>query len=248
MTFDATPPRAPIGALRISTIALAGVIAAVSIPAAAAAIVFSQQVTAQQASVTISARGPISGIVVADSVSDVRIVGDPTATGVEGSAVIQWKGKDGRRPTLRQDVANGVLTLTKDCSSGGCGSIDITVRVPTGVAVKATTSDGSILLADVAGAVDLTTTDGAIDAAGLGSGNASFHTKDGNITAAFAGAPAAIRAVTADGNVMIGTDGKTAYYDSVSDVGGTRYLSNVRDRTASNEIDVTTTDGTVTIK
>jgi hypothetical protein len=248
MTFDATPPRAPIGALRISTIAMAGVIAAVSVPAVAAAIVLSKQVADQQTQVAISASGPISKIVVADSGSDVHISGDPTATGADGSAVIQWKGKDGKRPTLRQDVANGVLTLTKDCSSGGCGSIDITVRVPTGVAVQVTTSDGNVELSDVTGAVDLATSDGNIDAADLGSGNASFKTKNGNITAAFAGAPTTIRAVTSDDNVVISTDGRTAYYDSVSDNGGAQYLSNVRDRTARDEIDATTTNGNVTIK
>jgi hypothetical protein len=248
MTFDASPPRAPIGALRISTIAIAGVIAAVSVPAVAAAIVLSNQVENQQTQVAISARGPISQIVVADSSSDVHIIGDPNVAGVMGYAVIQWKGKDGKRPTLRQDVANGVLTLAKDCSSGGCGSIDITVRVPTSAAVRTTTSDGHIQVSDVTGAVDLTNSDGDIDATGLGSGNASFTTSDGNITTSFAGAPSTIRAATSNANVSIATDGRTAYYDSVSDKNGEQYLSNVQDRTAPDEIDATTTDGTVTIK
>jgi hypothetical protein len=247
MTFDASPPRAPIGALRISTLAMAGVIVAVSVPAAAAAILVSHRVADQQAQVAITA-GPISGIVVADSESDVRIIGDPTATGVDGHAVIQWKGKDGKRPALTQSVANGVLTLAKDCSPGGCGSVAITVRVPTGISVRATSSDGGITVSGVTGAVDLTTSDGNIDADQLGSGTASFKTKAGNIDASFTGAPATIRAVTSDANVSISTDGKTAYYDSVSDKGGEQYLSNVRDHRAPDEIDVTTTNGTVTIK
>lgn len=247
MTFDATPPRAPIGALRISTIALAGVIVAVCVPAATAAFATSSRVTDQQARVAIAAAGPISRVVVADSGSDVQISGDPTAAGVSGEAVVQWKGKGGKRPTLRQSVSDGVLTVTKDCSGGGCGPVDITMSVPTGIAVQVTTSDGHIGLSGVTGAVDLTSSNGTIDATGLGSGNASFRTSDGDIDASFVGAPARITARTTNGTVSIGTDGRTAYDDSVHATGGIQTLTNVRDRRATDEIDVTTTNGDVTI-
>ncbi|MEY9934219.1 hypothetical protein ABH926_008883 [Catenulispora sp. GP43] len=247
MTFDATPPRAPIGALRISTIAMAGVIAAVGVPAAAAAFAMSSRVTDQRERAAISATGPITRVVVADSESDVRISGSDAASGASGQAVVQWKGKNGKRAVLRQSVADGVLTLTKDCSGGGCGPIDITLTVPRDVAVWATTSDGEIGVTGVTGAVDLTSSNGGIDAVGLGSGDASFHTTDGSIDASFTGAPARITAVTTNAAVSVVTDGRTAYYDSVSTANGNRVLSNVQDRKAANEIDVTTTNGDVTI-
>ena len=47
--------------------------------------------------------------------------------------------------------------------------------------------------------------------------------------------------------MSIGTDGRTAYYDSVTAAGGDRVLTNVQDRRAADEIDVTTANGDVTI-
>lgn len=246
MTFDASPPRAPVGALRMSTIAMAGVIVAVSVPAAIAAFAVSSRVTDQQAVVGISAAGPISRVVIADSESDVRISG-VDAAGVSGQAVVQWKGRGGKRPVLRQSVADGVLTLTKDCSSGGCGPVDITLSVPRGVAVRAATSDGDISVTGIMGGVDLTSSNGGIDAIGLGAGDASFHTTDGSIDASFTGAPARITAVTTNAAVSVVTDGQTPYHDSVSTKNGNQVLTNVQDRDAANEIDVTTTDGDVTV-
>jgi hypothetical protein len=247
MTFDATPPRAPIGALRISTIAMAGVIVAVSVPAVAAALAMSSRVTDQQAQVGITAAGPITRIVVADSESDVQITGNAAATGVDGQAVLQWKGKGGKRPVLRQSLAGGVLTLTKDCGGGGCGPVDITLTAPRDISVQATTSQGHIEVTGVTGTVDLTSSDGSIDAENLGSGNASFKTTNGSINASFTGAPARITASSTNGRVTIATDGQTAYYDSVSTTNGIRYLTNVQDRRAVDEIDVTTTNDDVTI-
>ena len=247
MTFDATPPRAPIGALRISTIAMAGVIVAVSVPAVAAAFAMSTRVSDQQAQVGISAAGPITRIVVADSESDVQIIGNAGATGVDGQAVLQWKGKGGKRPVLRQSLAGGVLTLTKDCSSGGCGPVDITLTVPRDVSVLATTSQGDVEVSGVTGAVDLASSNGSIDAENLGSGNASFKTTNGSINASFRGAPKRIVANSTNGSVTVATDGQTAYYDSVSTTNGIRYLTNVQNRWAAAEIDVTTTNADVTI-
>lgn len=251
MTFDAappgSPPRAPIGALRISAIALGGVILAVAVPAAAAAFAMSSQVSDQEARIAIDAAGPISRIVISDSGSDVRVSGDPAATTVTGQAVVQWKGKHGKRAALRQSVADGVLTLTKDCSSGGCGPVDITLSVPAGVSVRATTSEGNIGLSGVTGTVDLTAGTGSIDAESLGSANASFSTTSGNIDASFAGAPARITARSTNGSVTIGTDSRTAYYDNVRAAGGNQVLTNAQDRRAADEIDVTTTHGDVTI-
>jgi hypothetical protein len=247
MTFDASPPRAPIGALRISTIAMAGVIVAVSVPAASAAFAMSSRVTDQQARVGISASGPITRVVVADSGSDVRIAGASGAGGVSGQAVVQWKGRGGRRPVLRQSVADGVLTLTKDCSSGGCGPVDITLSVPRDAAVAATTSDGHIAVTNLSGTVELVSSNGDIDADGLGSADASFQTTDGSIDASFTGAPGRISARTSNASVTVVTDGRTAYYDSVSTTHGNQVLTNVQNPRAAREIDVTTTNGDVTI-
>ncbi|MBW8805441.1 MAG: DUF4097 family beta strand repeat protein [Catenulisporales bacterium] len=250
MTYDAPPPGRPIGALKISTVALLGVVVAVGVPTAAAAIAMSVsgRVDDQRAAVAITATGPISRVVVQDSESDVVVTGDPAATGAEGRAQIQWKGEHGRRAALRQSVENGVLTLAKDCSSGGCGPVNIDLRVPANVSVQVTTSDGSVEVANVTGAVDLTSSDGELRASGLGSGDASFQTTNGTVSAEFTGAPARIRAGTTNADVHITTDGKTTYYDSVQTTNGSQSLTNPQDRFAADEIDVTTSNGNVSVK
>jgi hypothetical protein len=177
----------------------------------------------------------------------VQITADAAADGVSGQGVVQWKGKDGKRPVLKQSLADGVLTLTKDCSGGGCGGIDLTLSVPADVSVLATTSDGHIVVVGVTGGVDLTTSNGSIDAQRLGSGDAALRTTDGSIEASFAGAPAHIAAHSTNGQVTVATDGRTAYYDSVIAAGGTTTLKNVQDRRSASEIDVTTTNSDVTI-
>ena len=247
MTPDATSRRAPIGALRISTFAMAGVVAAVSVPAVTAVFAMSSRVSEQQALVPIRAAGPVSRVVVSDSVSDVQIIADAAADGVSGQGVVQWKGKGGKRPVLQQSLVGGVLTLTKDCSGGGCGAINLTLSVPSGVSVLATTSEGRIVVVGVSGGVDLTASNGSIDAQRLGSGDAAFRTTNGSIDASFAGAPARVTAHSTNGEVTIVTDGRTAYYDSVTSGGGTTTLKNVQDRRSADEIDVTTTNADVTI-
>lgn len=247
MTSDATPPRAPIGALRISSLAMAGALVAVAVPVAVATMGMSTRVTDQQAQVPIRTAGPVSRIVVNDSESDVQISGDPAATGVDGLAVVQWKGKGGKRPALKQSVADGVLTLSKDCSSGVCGPIDITLTVPASVSVQAATSNGHIVLNGVGGAAELASSNGSIEADGLGSANSSFTTTNGGIDVSFRGAPSRITAATTDADVRIATDGRTPYYDCVKYTNGNQQLTNIQDRRSPNEIDATTTNGDVTI-
>lgn len=250
MTKEARQTR-PIGAVRISTIALCGVIAAVSVPAVAAAITVSGRVDNRHATQQIAAAGPISRVVIEDSESDVTVTGDPAATGAGGQAVVEWqaaRGKKGNRPSLEQSVDNGVLTLKKVCIPGGCGSVHITLRVPKDVSVQATTSDGRIQVSDVTGSVDLTSTNGSLEGNRLAAGEASFRTTNGSVTADFAGAPGRIRVDTTDGDVTITTDGRTAYFDSVQASNGTETLTNPQDRTATHEIDVKTSNGSVTIK
>jgi hypothetical protein len=248
MTNDVSPTRRPISGIRVSSAALSGVVVAVLVPTAAAALAISGRVTNEHATVAIAAAGPITRVVVQDSASDVVIAGDASATRAEGQADVQWKGEDGPRPVLRQSVADGVLTLTKDCSSGACGSIDITLRVPAGVSVRATTSSGRIQVRNVTGGVDLTSSNGDLQGIGLGSGPAAFRTSNGTVRASFDGAPTRIAVEDSNGDVTVTTDGRTPYYDDVSTTNGPAVLANRQDRQGSNEIDVTTTNGKVTVQ
>lgn len=247
MTFDATPPRAPIGALQLGTIGLVGALVAVGVPAVTAALATSTPVNGRSARVAIEASGPIRQVVVTGSLSRVRISGDPAATGVSGQALVQWKGKDSERPILRQKVADGVLTLSKDCSGDHCGPVDLTLTVPRDVSVRASASDCGIEVSRVTGTVELASSNGDIVADHLGSGNAILKTTNGTIDASFTGAPRRITAGTTNGDLTIATDGRTVYYDSVTTANGNQNLTNVQDRMAAAEIDASTVNGDVTI-
>ncbi|NUR60781.1 MAG: hypothetical protein HOV87_19275 [Catenulispora sp.] len=249
MTHDAPSPHRPISSVRITTVALIGVVTAVSVPAVAAAIAVSSPVTDESASVPIAATGPITRVVVLDSESDLTITGDLSATGASGQAEIQWKGEHGPRPVLRQSVADGVLTLSKDCSCGGCGPVDIRLRVPRDVSVRAVTSDGRIQVMDVTGGVDLVSSNGDLEGFGLGAGPASFRTTNGSVHAAFDGAAPSIRLQTTNGDADLVTDGRTAYNTTVNSTGDElKDVENIRDRLSPNVIVVSTTNGKVSVK
>lgn len=248
MTFDATPPRAPIAAVRVSTVALIGVVTAVAIPCGAAALVISGSVGDKATQQTLSQAGPVTRVVVEDSDSSVRITGDPTLAGVSGQANLTWHAFSGTvHPKVTQQYADGVLTLTKDCGGGDCGA-DIELRVPPTVSVQVTTSNAGIHVADVSGTVNLHDSNGKIQADRLGSGDTTMNTANDRIEASFSGAPANITAVTTNGEVVIATDGHTLYYDKVSTTNAEPDLENAQNRRVDNVIDVTTTNARVTIK
>ncbi|NUP52685.1 MAG: DUF4097 family beta strand repeat protein [Catenulispora sp.] len=244
------PTRRPIAGVRISTVALVGIFAAIAIPAGAAALVLSGGLDGHHTTVHISQTGPISKVVVNDAEASVRVIGDPTLSGVSGTADLNWHGSS-QTPPLRldQSLADGVLTLSKVClRSDECGGADITIKVPTAVAVQATTSDGGIDVSDVTGGVDLQTSNAGISGDRLGSGNASMHTSNGGIDVSFSGAPKSIRAITSNAGVDITTDGKTAYYDDVDTSNGSLSAKNVRDQHTENVIYIRTSNASISVK
>jgi hypothetical protein len=249
MTFDAPESHRPLSPVRISTVALLAVVTAVSVPAVVSAIAVSSPVTGQTADVPITPTGPITRVVVQDSESSVTITGDASATEASGRAEIQWKGEHGPRPVLHQSVADGVLTLSKDCSSGACGPVDIQLRVPRAVSVQVLTSDGRIQVTDVTGGVDLVSSNGDLEGLGLGAGPASFRTTNGSVHAAFDGPAPVIRVGTTNGDADLVTDGRTAYHTTVSTTGDeVRDVEDIQDPLSPNVIVVSTTNGKVIVK
>lgn len=247
-TPEPAPRRQPIGTVRISTVALLGIVAAVGVPAVAAAIVLSGTVDSKTKTDTVLVTDQVSKIVIADQDGSVRVTGDPTMFGVSGSAHLNWHGFTQAPLKLDQVVSNGVLTITKVCLRSDCGGADIDLRVPPNVAVQATTSNGGIEVYDVTGAVNLVTTNASITGHGLGSGDATFHTSNGSIEAGFSGAPQKIRAETSNASVRIDTDGRTPYFDDVHTSNGDTRLDNPQDRRSDNVIYIRTTNASVRVK
>jgi hypothetical protein len=248
MSTEPTPARRPIAAVRVSTVALLGVVVAIAIPCGAAALVMSGSIDSKQTQQTLSQAGPVTRIVVEDSNSTVRITGDAALFGVTGKADLTWHSFSGTdHAKVTQQYADGVLTLTKDCGSGDCGA-DIDIQVPPTVSVQVTTSNAPVFVSNVSGPVNLHSTNAEIQADQLGSGDAIMNTTNARIQAFFSGAPTNITAATTNAEVLIVTDGRTPYYDKVSTTNASPNLQNPQDRRANNVIDVTTTNDGITIK
>jgi hypothetical protein len=248
MSSETPPTRRPIAALRVSTVALLGVVAAIAVPAGAAAIVMSGSVDSKQHPQDLLVAEPVSRIVVVDSDSTVRITGNAAVIGVTGHASLTWHAfGNGGTPHVTQQYEHGVLTLTKDCGDTDCDA-DLDIQVPPNASVQVTTSNAGIDVTNVSGGVDLHTENGAIDAKQLGSGDATMNTSNDSIYASFAGAPQNIWAHTSNDHVTIITDGHTPYYDKTSTSNAQLHISNREDRYSVNTIDVLTSNNDITIK
>ena len=248
MSSETPPTRRPIPALRVSTVALLGVVAAVAVPAGAVAIATSSSVDGRQRAQDLGEAGAVSRVVIVDADSTVHISGAPGVSGMTGKASLTWHSlRGGGTPHVVQQYADGVLTLTKDCGGTDCGA-DLDIQVPPTVSVQVTNSNSSIDVANVSGGVDLHSENGAITATGLGSGDATMTTSNDSIYASFAGAPQNISAHTSNDHVTIITDGHTRYFDQTSTSNGHTYLQNEQDRYSPDTIDAETTNSDIKIK
>ncbi|MBS2551261.1 DUF4097 family beta strand repeat protein [Catenulispora sp. NL8] len=250
MTSEPTPTRRPITTVRISTVALLGIVAAIAVPAGATALVVSGSVTEKTEQVDINQAGPVEKIVVSDTDSSVHITGSAAVPGVTGHATLQWGelGGDSHPVSLGQSLANGVLTLSKVCDNGECGTADIDIQVPSSVSVQVVTTNGGVQVSNVSGSVNLKTTNGGITADRLGGGDTYLKTTNAPIKAAFVGGPKNITALTTNSPVDITTDGRTSYFDDVQTTNGDPNLEDGSDRHSPNLITVRTTNSPVTVK
>ncbi|ACU70286.1 hypothetical protein Caci_1363 [Catenulispora acidiphila DSM 44928] len=248
MSSEPTPTRRPIAAVRISTIALLGIVAAVAVPACAAAIVLSGTVDSKQVQQNLGMDQPVSRVVIVDSDSSVHVTANPALFGVSGQATLSWHAFSGTsHAKVVEQYADGVLTLSKDCGGIDCGA-DIDIQVPPKVSVQVNTSNAGISVTGVLGAVDLHSSNASITAKQLGSGDATLATQNASIHASFTGAPKSIRATTSNASVSIVTDGHTPYYDDVKTSNGDTNLQNVRDRRSANVLYIHTSSGGITVK
>lgn len=248
MTTDPSATRRPITVVRISTIALLGIVAAVAVPAGAAALVLSGSLDNQQKQQQLSQAGPVTRVVIEDADSTVHITGDAALSGMTGHANVRWHSFSSGTTNAKvsQQYADGVLTLSRDCGSHDCDA-DIDIRVPPTVSVRVTTSNAGVYVTGISGGVVVRNENAPISVKQLGAGDVTLDTSNAPIEAAFAGGPKNIWAHTSNGPIEIVTDGHTHYYDQVV-TNGSADLRNNSDRHAPNLIDVFTSNDGVTIK
>lgn len=244
-------PVRPIGRVRVGTPVLVGVVLAVTVPVAlayGAAGGFSRFHDHQTPGV-VDLSGPITAVEVTGLNGDVRVTGDPAATGVTGTSLVEYH-EDATEPRPTMTVVDGVAKLNWSCPGSHCdGAVMWHITVPAAAKVTVTSSNASLDLDSLTGEIVATTSNADIDARHLGSGNATFQTRNADITAFFDGAPTLISASTSNANVEIWTDGKTETFDDVQTSNGNTEVSNPGsyDRFAARTVQVRTTNGNVTI-
>jgi hypothetical protein len=246
MTTETPASRRPIPAVRISTIALIGIVAAVAVPTGAATLGLTDFIDSQQKQVQLNQAGPVTKVVIEDADSTVRITGDAALSGMTGHADVGWHSFSGNTgANVGQQYADGVLTLTKSCGSTDC-TADIDIRVPPTVSVQVTTSNAGVSVIGISGGVVVQDENASISAKQLGAGDVTLNTSNASIDATFIGGPKNIWAHTSNAPVKIITDGRTPHFDKITsnDTVDAQHSEPHTDNT----IDVLTTNGPVTIK
>lgn len=151
-------------------------------------------------------------------------------------------------PHYTARVQDGTLHVHLDCGLSvgiGCnGSLHL--AVPPAAAITTHTSDGSVDLAGVTGALDLRTSDGSIHGTGIGSSAVKVRTSDGSVGLTLDTAPSTVDVRTSDGSVRVTLPpGSGPYATEVQTSDGSRHVDIATDPASSRRITVHTTDGSV---
>lgn len=196
----------------------------------------------------------------------VEIAGSTDATDVSVRRTYNWSF---RKPTVSARQDGDVLIITSSCTFQvgiGCtGKVRMTV--PSDIDLRLRSSDSSADLRDIDGSVDLHTSDGSVRASNL-TGPVTLRTSDGSVTATglrstdveavtsdgsvhleFEVAPTNLMTRTSDGSVLVEVpDDDTAYTVSGRSADGSREISVPTDPDSTHRMDVTTSDGSVTVQ
>lgn len=159
--------------------------------------------------------GVISSLVVTSHVGDVTVIGG--GSGAAGSAVSVTQEAEyvSKPPVTSRTISGGTLTITYSCPVQPVCGVAYVVRVPRDVTVQAAADAGTIRLTGLGGRVTAKVKVGSISATGLTGPVVSLTTDVGGISAAFAGTPATVQAVTRVGAITLRLPGTVSYKISV---------------------------------
>jgi hypothetical protein len=176
------------------------------------------------------------------------------------------------KPHVEQSWNGGTLILKavcgprKDLLAGECG-VDLHVRVPAGVTVRATSTSGGITAQGLAGAVHLQSRSGSVNVAGtvgpvwvrsrsgaingtdLSSRQVDARAFSGAVGLGFADAPQQVKAAANSGSVTIALPRGFRYQVSgTSASGNVKIDATLLDGGSSRQIDVTTVSGSARVR
>jgi hypothetical protein len=114
-------------------------------------------------------------------------------------------------PVTTRTVSGSTLTLAYTCPTELVCGVAYDVQVPPGVAVRASTREGSITLTSVTGPVTARTVAGFISATSLASPSATLKSSAGGIDASFTAPPASVQASTTAGPIFLAVPNTVSY-------------------------------------
>jgi hypothetical protein len=176
-------------------------------------------------------------------------IGNITITGRNrpGIEVIADATYSSTPPDITRNVSGGTLTVGYTCPTQIPCRVTFVIGVPTGIAVSAATSTGSIWLNNLADAATATTGAGYIYASGLTAQTASFSTDAGGIDAAFTSPPADVTANTMFGTIEIQVPTTATYRMVTNAVAGRVIVTVPQGSAATRTITASTNLGSVEI-
>jgi hypothetical protein len=186
---------------------------------------------------------PVSTVIVAGH------VGNVTVTGGSGQAISVTEQAHYSRtpPVTTRSVSGTTLTVTYTCPAQVICGVAYTLQVPRTVAVQVTTGTGEIRLAGLAGRVTAKADAGIISATGLTGASVSLTTNVGGISASFAAAPAAVRAVARVGAISLRLPGTASYKVTVNAHLGKATVSTRQSSSSAHVITATTDVGVIVV-
>jgi len=209
--------------------------------------------------------GGVTALTVDLGFESLEVRGSSTASSVRLTRSYSWSFD---RPGVGAHQAGGRLSVTSSCGFSvgrGCSG-HVRLVVPEGLPVTVRTSDGGVLLRDLTGAVaasssdggielsgvtgplTLQTHDGSIHGSGLRASRVSAESSDGGIDLRFAAAPARVRVQSHDGSIGVHVPHDGTSYRVTTDVSdGHQDVSVPTDPGAVRHIDVTASDGSITV-
>jgi hypothetical protein len=209
--------------------------------------------------------GGVTSLTVDLGFESLEVRGSSTASSVRMTRSYYWSFV---RPSVGATEAGGRLTVRSSCGFSvgrGCTG-HVRLVVPEGLPVTVKTSDGSVLLRDLTGSVDASSSDGGIDVNGV-TGRLTLRTRDGSVRASdlrtsrvtaessdggidlrFATAPDRVQVQSRDGSIGVHVPDDGTSYQVTTDVSdGHQDVSVPTDPGGSHQMDLKASDGSITV-
>jgi len=192
---------------------------------------------------TFTVTAPVTALVVKGGTGSITVTGSGRKT-----ILVSQRPSYSKTPPATAHVVSGTtLTLGYTCPAQLVCGMAYDIQVPRGVAVRASTSAGSITLTLLAGPVTAQTTAGLISATRLSSRTAELKSNAGGINAAFTAAPGSVHASTNVGPITISVPGSASYQIQAHTYVGTSTITVPRDAASPHAITASSDLGSITI-